>query len=52
MQKRIGVIGCGTIGSELALAIDKSHIKNAVIVFLYDTIINASLILRDKLPQQ
>jgi aspartate dehydrogenase len=49
MQKRIGVIGCGTIGSELALAIDKSQIKNAVIVFLYDTITNASLILKDKL---
>jgi aspartate dehydrogenase len=49
MQRRIGIIGCGTIGTELALAIDKSHVKNAVIVFLFDSITNASLDLRDKL---
>jgi aspartate dehydrogenase len=49
MQRRIGIIGCGTIGTELALSIDKSHIKNAVIVFLFDSITNASLDLRDKL---
>ena len=49
MQRRIGIIGCGTIGTELALAIDKSHVKNAAIVFLFDSIMNASLILRDKL---
>jgi aspartate dehydrogenase len=49
MWRRIGIIGCGTIGTELALAIDKSHVKNAAIVFLFDSIMNASLILRDKL---
>jgi aspartate dehydrogenase len=49
MQRRIGIIGCGTIGTELALSIDKSHVKNAVIVFLFDSITNASLDLRDKL---
>lgn len=49
MQKRVGIIGCGTIGTELALAIDKSHIKNAAIVFLFDSITSASLDLRKKL---
>lgn len=49
MHRRIGIIGCGTIGTELALAIDKSHVKNANIVFLFDSITNASLDLRDKL---
>jgi aspartate dehydrogenase len=49
VKNRIGVIGCGTIGSELALAIDKSRIKNAVIVFLFDSMTDASLNLRHKL---
>jgi aspartate dehydrogenase len=49
MRRRVGIIGCGTIGTELALAIDKSHIKNAVIVFLFDSITSASLHLRKKL---
>lgn len=49
MRKRIGVIGCGTIGSELALAIDKTKIKNAVISFLFDSVKSASLDLRNKL---
>lgn len=49
MRKRIGVIGCGTIGSELALAIDKTNIKNAVISFLFDSVKSASLDLRNKL---
>ena len=43
------MIGCGTIGSELALAIDKTHIKNAIIAFLFDSVTSASLDLRDKL---
>jgi aspartate dehydrogenase len=49
VRKRIGVIGCGTIGSELALAIDKTKIKNAVISFLFDSVKSASLDLRNKL---
>jgi aspartate dehydrogenase len=49
VRKRIGVIGCGTIGSELALAIDKTNIKNAVISFLFDSVKSASLDLRNKL---
>ena len=49
MRKRVGVIGCGTIGAELALAIDKTHIKNAIIAFLFDSVTSASLDLRDKL---
>lgn len=49
MRKRIGVIGCGTIGSELALAIDKTRIRNAVIGFLFDSVTSASLDLKNKL---
>jgi aspartate dehydrogenase len=49
VRKKIGVIGCGTIGRELALAIDKTCIKNAVIGFLFDSVTSASLDLRKKL---
>jgi aspartate dehydrogenase len=49
MHRRVGIIGCGTIGTELALAIDKSHVKNAEIAFLFDSITNASLDLSGKL---
>ena len=49
MQKKIGIIGCGTIGRELALAIDKSSVGDAALVFLFDTITNASSNLRDSL---
>jgi aspartate dehydrogenase len=49
VRKKIGVIGCGTIGRELALAVDKTRIKNAVIGFLFDSVTSASLDLRKKL---
>lgn len=36
MSKRVGIIGCGTIGSELAIAVDSGKVKNASIVALFD----------------
>ena len=49
MQKKIGIIGCGTIGHELSFAIDNSSVENAAIVFLFDTMTTASLSLKDSL---
>ncbi len=49
MSKRIGLIGCGTIGSELAIAVDRSHVKNARLVFIFDSIPKSAVALRDKL---
>ena len=49
MQKRIGIIGCGTIGRELALAIDNSYVGDVALVFLFDTITNVSSNLKDRL---
>ena len=36
MVKRVGIIGCGTIGSQLAFAIDSGQVKNAFLVSLFD----------------
>jgi aspartate dehydrogenase len=49
MSKRIGIIGCGTIGRELAFAIDNSFVGEAAIVFLFDTVITAASDLRGRL---
>jgi aspartate dehydrogenase len=49
MSKSIGLIGCGTIGRELAFAIDKSLVGNGTIVFLFDTVMTASSNLKRKL---
>jgi aspartate dehydrogenase len=49
MQKKIGIIGCGTIGSELAFAVDNGKIKNASLVALFDTVSSAAKNLRYKL---
>ncbi|HZT34585.1 MAG TPA: hypothetical protein VFA15_01595, partial [Nitrososphaera sp.] len=35
-SRRIGLVGCGTIGAELALAVDKGTVRNASIVSLFD----------------
>ena len=35
-SRRIGLVGCGTIGAELALAVDKGTVRNASIVSLLD----------------
>jgi len=40
--KRIGLLGCGAIGSEIALAIDGGRIKDAALTHVYDASAGAS----------
>jgi aspartate dehydrogenase len=42
MVKSVALIGCGTIGKEIALAVDSGKIKNASIVALFDKVRNAA----------
>lgn len=49
MFRKVGVIGCGTIGSELALAIDSGRIKKAALVLLYDKVENLAIELKSRL---
>jgi aspartate dehydrogenase len=42
MVKSVALIGCGTIGKEIALAADSGKIKNASIVALFDKVRNAA----------
>jgi aspartate dehydrogenase len=49
MPKRIGIIGCGTIGTELAFAVDTGKIKNSSIVALFDIVNDVALLLKSKL---
>jgi aspartate dehydrogenase len=37
-KKRVGLIGCGTIGSQLAMSVDSDKIANASLVALFDVI--------------
>jgi len=48
-KRRVGIIGCGTIGSQLAIAIDNGEVKNASIVSLFDVAQETVLALREKL---
>ena len=52
MFKNVGLIGCGTIGSELALAIDSGKIKKAALVSLYDEVENVVVELKSKLQNK
>jgi aspartate dehydrogenase len=49
MIKGVTLIGCGTIGKEIAFAIDSGRIKNASIVTLFDKVKSAAYELRSKL---
>ena len=49
MSKKVGLIGCGTIGSELALAIDNGMVQKAELVLLYDKVENMATELQSKL---
>ena len=49
MFRKVGIIGCGTIGSELALAIDSGKIKKAALVLLYDKVKNVAIELKSRL---
>lgn len=48
-KKRIGLIGCGTIGSQLALAIDSGKVPNASMVSLFDIVTENADTLQKKL---
>ena len=51
MPKKVGIIGCGTIGTELGLAIDNGKIENAMIEAAYDKFDDAVKLLRSKLEK-
>lgn len=50
--RRVGLIGCGTIGRSLAQAIDSGGIPNAVLVSLFDVIHENSISLRASLKEE
>lgn len=49
MFKNVGLIGCGTIGSELALAIDRGKVKKAALLLIYDKVESVAVELKSKL---
>jgi aspartate dehydrogenase len=49
MPKLIGIIGCGTIGTELAIAMDNGRVKNVSVIVLFDKVKDAAESLRVKL---
>jgi aspartate dehydrogenase len=49
MKKNISIIGCGAIGSELALSVDKMMIENVTISSLLDIKLENAEILKSKL---
>ena len=48
-KKRVGIIGCGTIGGQLAIAIDSGSVKNATLVSLFDVVQGSAQSLKQKL---
>jgi aspartate dehydrogenase len=48
-NKRVGIIGCGTIGGQLAMAIDSGSVKNATLVSLFDVVQGSAQALKLKL---
>jgi aspartate dehydrogenase len=50
--RNVGLIGCGTIGSELALVIDSGKIKKAALVSLYDDVEKVVVELKSKLQNK
>ncbi len=48
-KKRIGLVGCGTIGSQLAIAVDSGKIPNAFLVSLFDVIEGTAASLKNRL---
>lgn len=50
--RKVGLIGCGTIGSELAVAIDSDRVSNAVLVSLFDLKSENAHILQGKLKHR
>lgn len=48
-QRKVGIIGCGTIGSQLAIAIDTGAVRNASLVSLFDIAQPSVQVLKEKL---
>src|SRR6187200_533954 len=49
MSKKVALIGCGTIGREIAIAIDSGKVNNATIVTLVDSVERLAQTLRSNL---
>jgi aspartate dehydrogenase len=47
--RRVGLIGCGTIGGQLALALDAGEVPNASLVAIFDTVSENARSLASKL---
>lgn len=50
-RRKIGIIGCGTIGTELALAVHTGKIDNAFILSLFDAVQGNAEKLKSRLPR-
>lgn len=48
-QRKVGIIGCGTIGSQVAVAIDTGAVRNAGLVSLFDVVSSNMQALQQKL---
>lgn len=48
-QRKVGLVGCGTIGSELARAIDSGKIPNAILTSVFDVVAGNATALKSKL---
>jgi aspartate dehydrogenase len=48
-QKKVGLVGCGTIGTQLALAIESGNIANASLLGLFDIVNSNAKSLKSKL---
>lgn len=50
--RKVGVIGCGTIGGQLAMALDGGAIKNAALVSLFDSVQGSAQALQSRLSKK
>lgn len=48
-EKNVGLVGCGTIGSQLAMAVDSGKVANASLVSLFDVVDNNAQGLKSKM---
>ena len=48
-KKDVGLVGCGTIGTQLALAIESGNIANASLAGLFDVVNSNAKSLKSKL---
>jgi aspartate dehydrogenase len=49
MSKKVAIFGCGTIGREIAIAVDSGEVNNASIVTLVDSVVHLADTLRSHL---